>query len=142
MTVAARISKGVVLSMGDAALTVTAVAELLEIDLPGFESEVVDVTTHDSGAAAEYIPEGTYKVPAMSGKIHYVAGSVDDARLIAACSPPTLKYFKVAPKKSTGTQDQTFAGYLIEYKPTGLGVTGKQEATFVIQPTGAVTRAA
>ena len=141
MTVAARTAKGVSLFMGDAAGTVTVVAELLEVDLPGIEGDVIDVTTHDSGAAMEYIPEATYKVPPISGKLHYIAGSTDDLRLIAACTPPTLKYFKITPKKSTGTQDQTFAGYLTEYKPTGLGVTGKQEATFTIQPTGAVTRA-
>jgi hypothetical protein len=140
MTVAAKTAKGLKLYMGDAAGTTTLVAELIECDLPGFEADVLDVTTHDSPAAEEYIAEGTYKVPAISGKIHYIAGSPDDARMIAACTPPTLKYFKLQPKSATGTQDQVFAGFLIEYKPTGLGVKGKQEASFTIQPSGVVTR--
>lgn len=145
MTTAARINKGATLSMGTAAIALTAIGEILDIKEPGFTRELIDVTTHDSGDAVEYIAEGVYDTTEISVTLHYVAGSAADLALLAATQAvgeTALRYFSLTPKAAVGTKLRTFAGFVTAYEPDSKPVRGKQTATVTIKATGAITQAA
>ena len=144
MTTAARISKGAKLFMGTANALVE-ISEILDINEPGFEKELENVTSHDSGDAEEYIAGGTYDTTEMTYELHYIAGSANDTSLLAAAlavGPGAIRYFKTQPKAATGTHDRTFAGFVTRYTPGSKGTKGKQTCSVTIKPTGAITQGA
>lgn len=143
MTTAARISKGAKLYMGVAADTLTVVGEILDITEPGFTRDVQNATTHDSGDAEEYIAEGVYDTSEVTITTHYIAGSTDDTRLLAAVQAVgagAIRYWKTQPKAATGTYDRTFAGFVTGYSFDSKPVKGKQTCQITIKPTGVVTQ--
>ena len=145
MTGLAKNSKGAQWFMGTVADTLTQMGELLDITEPGFESELQNATTHDSGDAEEYIAEGTYNNTPMVIEGHYIAGSAEDVLILAAVTavgPSKKRFFKTRPKAATGTYDRTFAGFVTNYTFQAKPVKGKQMYQVTVQPTGVVTQGA
>jgi hypothetical protein len=143
MTTAAKKTFGTKVFIDPApAAPTTPVGELLEAALPKGAREVMDVTTHDSpGGAEEYMPEGTYDPGQLEITGHYIARSPLDVALRLAFTSAALQNIKCQPKTATGTEDQTFSGFVIAYGPDAMPVKGKQTFTATIKVTGPVTSA-
>lgn len=143
MTTAAKKTFGTKVFIDPApAAPTTLIGELLEAALPKGSRETIDATTHDSpGGAEEYIVEGTYDPGQLEVTGHYIARSPTDIALRSAFTSGALQNVKCQPKTATGTEDQTFSGYVIAYGPDPMPVKGKQTFTATIKITGAITSA-
>lgn len=142
MTTLAKISKGAILRMGPAGGSLVAIAELLSVTPPNLSRGTLDVTTHDSSQAMEFIGEGVYDPGEISGQIHYIAGSTGDDAMIAAITDGVVRDFEVVLKATSGNEELAFAGIVTAYGPDQMEVNGKQTASFTAKVTGAITQGA
>lgn len=143
MTTAAKLNFGNAILMCPAGGTLTTIAELLSLEPPGRSRDTIDVTTHDStGGAMEYIAEGIYETGEVKGQCHYLPGGTFDVAAITALTGGAKQDVKIKVKGATVDRQQTFQGFLVDYKADGMDVKGKQTAAFTIKVTGVITEAA
>lgn len=142
MTDLAKTSKGIVLKLADTGGTPASVGELLSVTLPGLQRNTIDVSTHDGGAAMEFIADGVYDAGEIQIQGHYIAGSTADDLFIAALTSGTVQDFIVQPKAASSTEDISGSAIVTAYAPDGMEVEGKQTYSATLKVTGALTQAA
>ena len=117
------------------------IANLIEFDPPRSSRGMQDVTEiNQASQAQEFSPEGTYNPGKLTGRLHYLAGSVADDFFLSVESGG-LCDFKVQVKAASGTEDIICSGYVEDYGPDGQTHNGKQTAGFSVQVTGSKTQA-
>lgn len=134
-------SFGTLLKMGDAASpeVFTTIANLGDIDGPELNSDMEDVTGHDSsGGYEEVIPVGVLSTGEVSFEIRWVpAGSTHGATtgLVADWKNKTKRNFQLVWPNS---QTWAFAAYVTKFSPKA-PVKGVLAADVTIKVTGAPT---
>lgn len=116
-----------------------AIAQVVRVGKPKISRGMQDATTHDSaGGWEEVIPDGTAKVEPFTVTVEYVANSVFDQAMIAACAPSGgLQDVEIHEHGAAGYIKTPLSAYVSDYGPDDAEVKGKQTATFTLTPTGA-----
>lgn len=140
MTVAAKLSKGAELWLCPSGGTLVLVAELLSVDPPKKTRDTIEVTTHDSGQAMEYLSDGVYDGGEINAQVHYIAATAGDTAMLTAMTTGAKQDWKIVVKNAATTTAITGSGYLTVYGPDGLSVKGKQTAAISLKVTGAATQ--
>lgn len=134
---------GVILKLGTASGSLTALTKRVTVTPPQRTREALDVTDHGSpGGAQEFLPDGTYNPGTLDVEMHYIAGDADDDLCNQMFAAGTC-YVSWTANAATGTE--TFGpaeAVVLSYGESPKPTSGKQMATLSLQISGVVAQAA
>ena len=140
MASSARIGKGTLLKIGDAASpeVFTTIAEMVTIGgSPGGVPDEIDVTNHDSPGLYEEIITGIIRTKTITGVANYIGDNTQQNALLTAMEAGTSKNFKLVFPTAT-PKTFSFAGRVNGWD-VDPPIRGAMHLNFSIKQSGAAT---
>lgn len=132
---AAVASFGTTLKLKGTGSTYTRIADIVDVEIPGFDFDVHDVTHMESPNGMKEKLAGLGDAGSITATIRFVPGSTEAAAIYAMAG--LTKGFKIeAPAPQKGC---TFDAIVKTWKPSKSTVSGLQEGTLTLDVTGALT---